>query len=67
MGVLPEYRKLGVDMGMVYKTMQAGFAKGISSGECSWILADNKPMNRILEGYGAEMYKTYRVYERSVR
>ncbi|MFT5783603.1 MAG: GNAT superfamily N-acetyltransferase [Candidatus Krumholzibacteriia bacterium] len=67
MGVLPEYRKLGVDMAMVYKTMQAGFAKGISSGECSWILADNKPMNRILEGYGADMYKTYRVYERSVR
>lgn len=67
MGVLPEYRKLGVDMAMVYQTMQAAFAKGVTAGECSWILADNKPMNAILEGYGAQCYKTYRVYEKSVR
>jgi GNAT superfamily N-acetyltransferase len=67
MGVLPEYRRLGVDIAMVYKTMLAGFARGIYAGECSWILADNKPMNRILAGYGAEMYKTFRVYEKAVR
>ena len=66
MGVLPEYRKLGVDMAMVYRTMQAGFSKGITSGECSWILEDNIPMNRILEGYGADCYKTYRIYEKKV-
>jgi len=66
MGVLPEYRKLGVDMVMVYQTMQAAFAKGITAGECSWILADNAPMNRILDGYGADRYKTYRVYEKVV-
>jgi len=66
MGVLPGYRKLGIDMGMVYKTMQAAFAKGVTGGEASWILADNKPMNRILEGYGAHIYKTYRVYEKTV-
>jgi GNAT superfamily N-acetyltransferase len=67
MGVLPEYRRLGIDMAMVYKTMESAFAKGITAGECSWILADNAPMNRILEGYGADCYKTYRVYEKSVR
>lgn len=67
MGVLPEYRKLGIDMAMVYSTMQASFKKGITAGECSWILADNAPMNRILEGYGADCYKTYRVYEKTVR
>ncbi len=65
MGVLPEYRRLGVDIAMVYKTMMAAFPKGITSGECSWILADNTPMNRILSSYGAEMYKTYRVYEKA--
>jgi len=67
MGVLPEYRRLGIDMAMVYKTMQSAFAKGITAGECSWILADNAPMNRILEGYGADCYKTYRIYEKAVR
>lgn len=66
MGVLPEYRKLGVDMAMVYRTMQAAFANGITSGECSWILEDNLAMNRILEGYGADVYKTYRIYEMPV-
>jgi GNAT superfamily N-acetyltransferase len=66
MGVLPEYRKLGIDVAMVYRTMQAGFAKGITRGECSWILADNEPMNRILQGYGADMYRTYRIYEKPV-
>lgn len=66
MGVLPEYRKLGIDMGLVYKTMMSAFAKGITHGECSWILADNRAMNRILEGYGAECYKTYRVYEKKL-
>jgi len=66
MGVLPEHRRLGVDMAMVYKTMIGAFAKGITKGECSWILADNEPMNRILEGYGADMYKTYRIYEKPV-
>ena len=63
MGVLPEYRRLGVDIAMVYQTMVAGFARGIQEGECSWVLDDNKPMNRVLEGYGADRYKTYRVYE----
>ncbi len=66
MGVLPEYRKLGIDVGMVYKTMQAAFARGITHGECSWILADNRPMNRILEGYGADCYKTYRIFEKKL-
>ena len=67
MGVLPEYRKLGVDLVMVFKTMQAAFDKGITAGECSWILADNRAMNKILEGYGADKYKTYRVYEKAVK
>ncbi len=66
MGVLPEYRQLGVDVAMVYRTMQAGFARGITSGECSWVLADNDPMNRIMASYGADAYKTYRVYEMPV-
>jgi len=66
MGVLPDYRKMGVDMALVYRTLQAVFEKGITSGECSWILEDNKAMNRILEGYGAQMYKTYRIYEKPV-
>jgi GNAT superfamily N-acetyltransferase len=67
MGVLPEYRRLGVDVAMVHRTMQSAFARGITSGECSWVLADNAPMNRIMESYGADCYKTYRIYEMLAR
>lgn len=67
MGVLPEHRRLGVDMAMVYRTMQAAFRNGITAGECSWILEDNVPMNRILESYGADDYKTFRIYEMPVK
>ena len=66
MGVLPEYRKLGVDLALVYRAIQASFDNGVTSGELSWILADNKPMNRILESYGGHVYKTYRIYEKPV-
>jgi GNAT superfamily N-acetyltransferase len=67
MGVVPEHRKIGVDVALVYKMMQGAFAKGVTAGECSWILADNEAMNRILESYGADRYKTYRVFEKAVR
>jgi GNAT superfamily N-acetyltransferase len=64
MGVLPEYRKKGVDVVMVYQTIRAGHDMGVHSGECSWILEDNRAMNLILKGYGCELYKTYRIYDK---
>jgi hypothetical protein len=38
----------------------------IEKCECSWILEDNRPMRHILESFGAEPYKTYRVYEKAL-
>ncbi len=35
---------------------------GCTHIELSWILEDNLPMRRIIEGFGAVAYKTYRVY-----
>jgi hypothetical protein len=64
MGVLPEFRKMGVDVVMVYKTIQAGAALGMYKGECSWVLEDNKAMNAILSNYGADLYKTYRIFDK---
>ena len=63
MGVLPQHRKKGVDVMLVYRTFQAGYALGYYRGECSWILEDNRSMNLILRSYGASNDKTYRVYE----
>lgn len=35
---------------------------GITEAEYSWILEDNAPMRHILDGFGARIYKTYRIY-----
>ena len=41
-----------------------GVKLGITEAEYSWILEDNMPMRHILEGFGARIYKTYRLYEK---
>jgi hypothetical protein len=40
---------------------------GITQAEYSWILEDNVPMRHILDGFGARIYKTYRIYGKSLR
>jgi GNAT superfamily N-acetyltransferase len=41
-------------------------ALGYRSAELSWILEDNMPMRNILEAAGTRVYKTYRIYEKSI-
>jgi len=66
MGVLPEYRALGIDSLFYVETARAAFAKGYEYCEMSWILESNDMMNRIIERLGGKIYKTYRIYEKSV-
>jgi hypothetical protein len=40
--------------------------RGTYRAELSWILEDNWPMRRIIEGLGGVAYKTYRVYQRDI-
>ncbi len=39
---------------------------GVQTVELSWILETNKGMRSILEAIGAEVYKRYRIYQRSL-
>ena len=64
LGVIPEYRKLGIDALFYYKSAQAALRKGMKMGEMSWILDNNDKMNRPIQAMGAEVYKTYRMYEK---
>jgi len=41
-------------------------ARGYREAELSWILEDNVPMRRALEKLGGDVYRTYRVYDRSI-
>lgn len=39
---------------------------GYETAELSWLLEDNMPIRRIVEHSGAEIYKTYRIYEKAL-
>ena len=66
LGVVPEYRALGIDALLIVEAARSAFAKGYQRCEMSWILESNDMMNRIIERLGGEVYKTYRIYEKPV-
>ena len=67
LGVLPEYRKLGVDAAMYHEIGLRGEPRGIKAGEASWILEDNEMMNRgLTQIMNGERYRTYRVYQKQL-
>jgi len=71
MGVRKRFQSspLGAAMayGMIEAVRQAGLRKNIEHVELSWIMEDNTGMRHILESLGAEPYKTYRLYEKSLQ
>lgn len=59
-------RRRGIEAALVARTVRAAIARGYRSGELSWILESNAPMRRLLERLGAQLDKTYRLYERAL-
>lgn len=66
LGVMPEYRNRGLELVLIDEIARRGSAKGYVEGECSWVLESNSAMNRGIEAAGLELYKTYRLYQKSV-
>jgi GNAT superfamily N-acetyltransferase len=66
MGVLEEYRGMGIDALFYHATAKAADRKGIPDAEMSWILENNKEMNEIIRNFGGKVYKTYRFYEKKL-
>ena len=64
MGVLPQFRRLGLDALMVHQLIRQGTALGYRESEMGWILEDNAPMLSALAQIDARRTKTYRVYDR---
>lgn len=68
LGVLEEYRKLGIESVFYASLMDSMLANPrIEKIEASWILEGNEPMNKALENMGAKVYKTYRVFEKAIK
>jgi GNAT superfamily N-acetyltransferase len=66
MGVLPQYRRSGIDALLMATTADAAMKKGYTVGEASWILENNGPMRQGLENIGWKIYKTYRIFEKAL-
>ncbi len=66
LGLVPEYRRTGIDQLFYLRLFQGARKLGITRGELSWILEDNLPMRQALEKFGCRPYKTYRVYEKGI-
>ncbi|GMR09412.1 MAG: GNAT family N-acetyltransferase [Anaerolineae bacterium] len=65
-GILPEFQGQGLESILFLKLTEAAHRKGFSLSEASWILEDNEKINRSLQMLGAEVYKTYRIYQKAL-
>lgn len=64
LGVLPEYRRRGLELLALERPAVEAQQMGLVRGECSWTLEDNDSINKAIAAVGGEHYRTYRVYER---
>ena len=66
LGLKPEFRNKGLETVLVDELYGPAIEKGYRRCECSWVLEDNRAMNRALAVSGARLYKTYRVYQKGL-
>lgn len=66
MGVLPGYRKWGIETLLYTETIKKGTRLGYHGAELSFVLEDNMMMNRAARALGANLYKKYRIYQKSL-
>jgi ribosomal protein S18 acetylase RimI-like enzyme len=66
LGVVEKYRRAGIAEMLVLRVMEETMIKRGITGELSMTLEDNYMINRFLEAIGAQRYKTYRIYNKSL-
>lgn len=63
MGVLEEHRLKGIEALFYEEGCRRAQEMGMAWAEMSWILEDNYKVRRGIEMMGAEIYRTYRIYD----
>lgn len=66
LGVLEEYRKLGIEACLYGRIIKNAKQHGIKGAECSWMLDHNYMMNHAIEQINGNLYKRYRIYEKLI-
>jgi len=66
LGVLEDYRKLGIEAIFFANYIKAAKENNLKAGEASWILESNTMMVQAAEKLNGKRYKTYRIYSKSI-
>jgi GNAT superfamily N-acetyltransferase len=66
LGVVEKHRRAGIAEMLVLHVMEETMVKRGITGELSMTLEDNFTINRFLEAIGAQRYKTYRIFKRTL-
>ena len=67
LGLKKEYRMRGIQSVMFEQGLRACLRKCLTGVEVSWMLEDNELVLRSVRLWGGRHYKTYRMYEKSLR
>jgi hypothetical protein len=66
LGIRKQFQQYGIGPLLYTEYLTSGPARGYKMGEASWILEDNKPMNKALEAMCGQRTKVYRIYDRTL-
>lgn len=66
-GILDEYRKVGLPIGLLNKIFEIVRKRNFVNAETSWILEENRDSNSVCEAICDELYKRYVVYEKKIK
>jgi len=66
LGVIQKYRRSGIAEMLVLRIVEDAMIKRGFTGELSLTLEDNVMINRFVEAIGAERYKTYRIFKKTL-
>lgn len=64
--VLPEYQRWGLGVVTIYRILPDALKFGLTEGELSWVLESNQLSRASIERGGAQITKTYRLYDRDI-
>ncbi len=64
LGVLEEYRKMGIEAVFFAQFIQAARENNLLGGEASWVLENNDMMVKAAENLNGKKYKVYRIYNK---
>ncbi len=67
LGVVPEFRRKGVEAMLAIHVALRAKERGIHGGEISWTLEDNVLINRTIESFGAKLDRRYRIFGLDLR